>query len=294
MKKNVSISHITVFISCFLPMAVVAQGPWSQEKNTGFVQLQTTLQAQGTYDGLILTGTSPTETETNINREVANSDLGIYATYGLTDKFTLITHLPFKYVATQEQTDSLYSPTLLEEGSLYGLSNVLFGVKYGLLDKKLKVAVSIQTSWRTGTENLEKGLATGYLSNSFGLFGHAGGSLSSRWYTFIDFGYNISTNDYSDFILANFELGFKASNAKNLWLVLNTNFRESMENGDFFNENLLQTGLYPNDQEWRGYGIKALYEMNNQIGFTLGTAGAFSANYVGFAGPLTFGIFKKW
>ncbi|MEM8891938.1 MAG: hypothetical protein AAGD28_28420 [Bacteroidota bacterium] len=282
------------FIACILSLNVHAQGPWLQKKNAAFLQLQTTLQAQGTYDGLILNGISVTDTETNINREVANSDLGIYAIYGLTDKITLFSHLPFKYVASREATDSLYNPTLLEEGSLFGLSNYQLGVKYGILDKGLQLAVSLQTTWNTTSSDLEKGLTTGYLSNSFGLFGHIGGSLSPRIYSFLDLGYNVATHDYSDFVSANVELGFKAAKARNLWIILNLTLRESMENGDFLNENLLQTGLYPNDQEWKGYAIKLLYEGKNQIGFTLGTAGAFSANYIGFAGPITFGTFKKW
>ena len=281
-------------IACMISLTAYAQGPWLQKKNTGFLQLQTTLQAQGTYDGLILNGISVTDTETNINREIANSDVGIYAIYGLTDKLTLFSHLPFKYVASREATDSLYNPTLLEEGSLFGLSNYQLGVKYGILDKGLQLAISLQTSWNTASSDLEKGLTTGFLSNSFGLFGHVGGSLSPRIYSFLDLGYNAATNDYSDFLSANVELGFKAAKARNLWIILNLTLRESMENGDFLNENLLQTGLYPNDQEWKGYGIKLLYEGKNQIGFTLGTAGAFSANYVGFAGPITFGTFKKW
>lgn len=279
---------------CFFSSCTYAQGPWVQKKNTGFIQLQTTLLVQGTYDGLILKEISLAKTETNINREVVNSDVGIYAMYGLTDKLTLFTQLPFKYVATKEQTDSLYHPNLLEQGSLFGLSNYRLGIKYGLLDKNLKIAASLQTSWNTAKKELENGLTTGYLSNSFGLFGHVGGSLSPRWYSFLDLGYNVSTDDYSDFINANFELGFKAATTQSLWIVLNINIRESVENGAFLNENLIQTGLYPNDQEWNGYGIKFLYELKNQIGFTLGTAGAFSANYVGFAGPITFGIFKKW
>ncbi|MEM7372396.1 MAG: hypothetical protein AAF587_27500 [Bacteroidota bacterium] len=285
---------ITITTSCFLSAYAFAQGPWVQKKHTGFVQIQTTLQAQGTYDGLIVNEVRITDTETNINREVASSDVGIYAIYGLTDKLTLFTHLPFKYVATKEQTDSLYHPTLLEEGRLFGLSNYQAGIKYRVLDNKLKVAVSLQSSWNTASQDLEKGITTGYLANSFGIFGHVGGSFASRWYSFLDLGYNVSTHEYSDFVNANVELGFQAVKTKSLWIVLNVNIRESLENGDFVNENLLQTGLYPNDQEWKGYGIKIFYELKNHIGFTLGTAGAFSANYVGFAGPLTFGIFKKW
>lgn len=286
--KRIMLTVLTITLTSSL----IAQGPWTQKKKTGFVQFQTT-QPTGTYDGLIVKENSITDRK-SINREVLNMDFGIYAQYGITDKLTLITNIPFKYVATQSKTDSLYHPNLLSKGSLFGLSNFHLGIKYRLIEKKIKVATSFQANLNTSRSDLDKGLTTGYLSNSFGLFGHVGGSISKRVYSFLDLGYNVSTNNYSDFIKVFFELGYKASKSKEFWVILNIDSKESMENGSYLNENLGQTGLYVNDQEWGSYRLKLMYETEKQIGYSFSFPALFSANEVGYTPTMSLGVHKKW
>lgn len=279
----------SLFFLALIP-SVFAQGPWTQKKKAGFAQFQATVPF-GTYEELMVEGQDENQ---SLNRSVLNMDFGIYANYGITDKITVFTNIPFKYVATKGTTDSLYNPILLEEGGLFGLSNLHLGVKYGLLDKKVKLATSFQTNLNTSNTDLGRGLATGYQSNSFGLFAHVGGSFAKRFYSFADLGYNFSTNNYSDYINVFFEFGYKPIDKRTLWLILNVSAKESMNNGSFFNENLAQTGLYPNDQQWIGYSLKAMYETEKKIGFTFSTAGALSANYVGLVGAVSVGVYKKW
>ena len=155
MKKKILL--LTVLLSSVT--SVMAGGPWLQKKNGGFVQAQFVLPAYQ-YSSLLM-GVFISDLQ-GVNRRVHSSDYSIYMEYGITDKLDVITTLPFKYVKTGELTDQQYFSTLLPEGDLFGLSNYHVALKYGLVDKKVKVAVSLQTRWNTISQDLGKGLATGY------------------------------------------------------------------------------------------------------------------------------------
>lgn len=80
-----------------------------------------------------------------------------------------------------------------------------------------------------------------------------------------------------------------------LFIIAGLDFRYSLKNGSYFNENLIQTGLSPNDQEWAVINVKVNYEMDNGVGFNFGIPLApFRIVNVGFTGSFAFGIYKKW
>lgn len=279
-----------VFLLLFSSNDLKAGGPWLLNKNAGYFQLQTTFTAYR-YNK-VLTGLGIRDSR-GINREIFHADYGIYAEYGLTKKLDVLASIPFKYADAGDRTDELYNPTLLERGSINGLSNMRFGLKYGILDKDLKIAISAQTSLNTASADLDKGLATGFLGNSFGLFAHVGGSFGGKWYAFAEMGFMKYTNDFSDVIEGRIEVGRNFS--KSFTMMLTTEIRQSLENGSFYSENLTQTGLYPNDQEWIASTLKANYELPQMYGINLGLSMIpFQFDNVGFAGAISVGIYKKW
>ena len=265
----------------------LAGGPWLYKNNAGFYQLQTTF-VTSPYSEL-LQGT--TSDKTYLNREVLTNDFGGYVEYGLSDKLNLIAKLPFKYVSTGAVSDSVDHSTLLEEGSLLGLSNVELAAKYGVLNKRVQVAVSVNTVWNTISKDLDKGLVTGYNYNAVGAFAHVGGSIGERGYAYTDVGYVLTSNNFSDYFQEHVEAGYRVGQA--LWLKVTLDVKKSMENGSYVNENQRQTGLHPNDQDWIGFGFGAAYEFKNQVGFNITTGGAVRANYIGVSPPLTIGVYKK-
>ena len=267
-----------------------AGGPWLLKSKSGYFQLQLILPAYR-YSKL-LTGFAIRDSR-DINREILSVDYGMYAEYGITNRLNALVHVPFKYAIAGERTESLANPNLLEEGSINGLSNVRFGLKYGLLDEDVKVAVSAQTSLNTVNTDLDKGLATGFQSNAFGLFGHIGGSFSTDWYAFAEVGFMKHTNNFSDVIEGRVEVGRNLGEA--FTIMLTTDIRQSLNNGSYVNENLIQTGLYPNDQEWIASSIKLNYESPSNFGAHLGTALIpIQFNNVGFVGVFTLGTYVKW
>lgn len=267
----------------------LAQGPWTQKKGEGYFQFQSILPAYK-YESL-LNGRFVNERQ-GVNRKTFNSDYSFYLEYGLGDKLDVITSLPFKYVSTGELTDKLHFGDLLAEGNLFGLSNPRLAFRYSLLEKKVNVAVSLQTSWNTISKDLDKGLATGFDASSFGAMIHIGRS-KEKHYGFLAVGYHKYTNDFSDVLEINLEHGWKIGPKWNISFALNA--RHSLENGSYRNENLEQTGLYPNNQEWAAISVKAAYEWANGFGVNLALPLVpIKFQYVGFNGTIGLSIYKKF
>lgn len=279
---------ITVITLLFMTLNIQAGGPWLYKKKGGFYQVQTTFL---TFPYFYLANGNPYQDRTSINREVATYDFGGYLEYGLTDKVNIIANIPIKYAVSSDQTDSLYNPELLDPGSIFGMSNFELDIKYAVLDKKIKVAVSAYSLWNTVNHDLQKGLITGFDYSAFGGFAHVGGSLGKRGYAFSDLGFVRTTNNYSDYFQQHIEGGYRFGRA--FFLKVTLDIRKSLQNGSKIEEALLQTGLHPNNQEWVGFGIGAVYELKNQIGFNFSTGGAFYAQNMGIAAPVTFGIYTK-
>ena len=268
-------------------LSVIAGGPWLVKKKSSFLQVQSTFPI-GTYNQLFLEdGSDPL-----INREVLDVNFQVYLEFGISDKLNIVTTLPAKYISTGAEVEDAKNPILLPAGSLLGLSNYKFALKYGLLNKKIKVAISLQTSWNTINKDLDKGLATGFNANIFSLYGHVGGSITNRLYLFTDVGYSNMTHNYSDYIDAHMELGYQLK--KPLWISGTIDIKESLKNGSYSNANLQQTGFYTNNQEYFAYGIKGSYETPNKVGFTIASFGALSGNQVAHALTVSVGIYKKW
>ncbi len=288
-KQYLSMTRNLVIICCCLSMLnLPAQSPWLYKKKQGFYQIQTTFLA---FPYTSLAVGRPTESTVDLNREVYTADILAYLEYGIANRWNIIGKIPFRYTSTGDETDQLYHPELLEEGSLTGLSNLEFAAKYQLMDQSWKMAASLRTILNTGSQDLEKGLTTGYDYTGMGLFGHVGRSVGKRSYVFTDLGFVVTTNDFSDYLQQHIEGGHRFGKA--FWIRLTVDIKKSLKNGDYDNTTLLQTGLSPNDQEWIGFGAGIAYETRDKLGFNLSTGGAFVAEYVGLAAPITIGLYKK-
>ena len=277
-----------VIVSSLLFITSYAGGPWVYQKGKGFVQAQVGFTPYS-YGSLLNGGARDTE---GINRYIFDSDYQLYSEYGISNKFDVMVNLPLKYVSAGKQTDSLYFPTLLESGSLFGLGNIKIGGKMSVYDKKMKGAISLQTALRTSTRDLNKGLSTGYDANVIGIYGHYGGSVSNKTYFFIESGYRYFSNDFSDMIDFKIEIGNQL--AKKLLFIFYVDGMLSTKNGNNFDEKRLQTGLYANNQEAIVGKIKLLYDLNETTGFSFGMPliPGIIRNY-GFAGNIALGVYKK-
>lgn len=264
-----------------------AGGPWLNKKGKGFFQVQSTFPTSA-YSILFLEDGK----DLNLQRSVLDFTYQAYLEYGISNKFDLIVTLPYKTVSTQVVSKNALASDTLPNGSLKGIGNPKLGLKYQLINKGLKLATSIQTSFNTVSQVLEKGLITGYAANTIGLYMHIGKGFNKNLYSFLDAGVNKMSNNFSAYFDAHFELGYQVK--PSLWTAFTLDLRDSFNDGSYKNLNLRQTGLYTNNQEYFAFGFKASYELKNKIGFTAATFGAFSGNYVAKIPTFSIGIYKKW
>lgn len=262
-------------------------GPWVPEKKSGFFQLQTNLPLGPTERLFLEKGN-----ELKIERDVYDLTFQAYMEYGIANKTAIVLNVPYKLVSAKDATPYAPLNPMLQAGTLTGLGNTGLTIKRSLCTDKFNAAISLQGLFDTGTEALEKGLATAFLTNSIGLYLHAGKSFSEKWYSFIEGGYNMRSNGFSDYVEVHYELGHRVSEP--LWLSFVVDYKESIKNGNFNNVNLRRTGLFTNDQEYFAYGIKGAYEINNGFGINAATFGAFSGNYSAKVATINLGFFKKW
>ena len=87
-------------------------------------------------------------------------------------------------------------------------------------------------------------------------------------------------------------MGYKFINR--IWAIVSLDYKKSFYNGSIeLPENNISTALYVDNKEYLAYGLKAIYELNNQLGITAGLGGALSANAEARAIALNVGFYMK-
>jgi hypothetical protein len=207
------------------------------------------------------------------------------------DKLTFYSIIPFKRVSTGDLTSQQHFDNLLPQGNLFGLGNYEVAFKYSLYDKGVNISVSLNSSFNTIRKDLDKGLSTGYDANSVGLTSHIGKKLENKfWY--LNIGYHKFSNNFSDQIKIKAEYLWRMKNPLKLGLALDA--QQSFRNGSYYNENSVQTGIFPNDQEFIALRGKLVYENKKGLGANLLLPLLpLQSNYIGLNGKITFGIYKK-
>jgi len=252
--------HILNIISIVLIFNTsIAGGPWVKKKGEAYFQL----------GGGIIPATNELFYKSNqflfLNRSVTDLSFGFYNEYGLTNKLTLITNIPFKYVYSSNKIDTTSFLPLLKSGSLAGFGNINFTPKYELLNKVIKVSAGVKFSLPTGKADNYTGLKTAY--QTFGIMPIIDiGYSKNKFYTYIETGYNYRTSLADDF---KFEIELGYNIYKNVYAILNFNSKFST-----FTQNLLptlneQTGLYANGQEYTAFTLKISTPIKNNFGINM-------------------------
>ncbi|NJN33920.1 MAG: transporter, partial [Saprospiraceae bacterium] len=231
------------------PSVVIAQA-WTKAKNSGFYKLDfTRIASSRVFD---------TKEEVLPIRPTSNNTLSFYGEYGLINKLTLIGYVPFwvaNRVAESKDAAGVTLP-LIKETSFGDLD---LGFRYQLYDKKgISVSLNVLLGLPTGNSKQVNGLLTG--DGEFNqMFKIAAGTGRTKWWTQGAIGFNNRTNNYSDELSYDFELGYKFFNDR-LLTILKINGIESLNNGTA-KEN--SVGLYANNVEFSGYGPEILYYISN-------------------------------
>lgn len=250
---------ITLISILLLTSNSFAGGPWVKKKGEAYFQLGAGIIP--TTNKLFYRGTDVLF----INRAITDVNLGLYTEYGVTNKLTFITEVPFNFVSSNTSIDTLALSPILPGGSLAGFGNINITPKYQLLNGKLKLSAGVKFSLPTGTVDNFRGLRTAY--ETYGIMPIIDlGYSKNKFYGFIETGYNYRTHLADDFKFE-LEVGYKVY--KNIYAILNFNAKLSTfdsNNTPSFNE---QTGLYANGQEYSALTLKVSTPIKNGFGVNL-------------------------
>jgi hypothetical protein len=278
MKKLLFALAISLF-----SLNIFGQSAWNLEAKSWYTQLNYT--RIGPYSDLFINGN---ETK-KIPREIEDHTIQFYGEYGLNDKTTLSLSIPVKIIKTGSQTTQA-DPGIVA-GNVTSLGNIGIGIKRNLFSKGVVISAGLAIEANTGSYDDPSGIRTGYdawtitpavfFGKGFNKF-FVQGNVST--------GYR--TNNYSHFFRGGAEVGYKF--ISRLWTIFYLDYKASFNNGTIrLPDNNLTTSLYVDNQEYTGYGLKAIYQLTKQLGLTLGLGGAFLANAEARKAALNIGVFAK-
>ena len=270
-----------VLIILLLFQNSIGQSAWNLKENSWYTQLNYT--RIGPYSDLFVNGNETAKTP----REIEDNTFQLYAEYGIDDKTTLSFSLPLKLIKTGSQTEA----TPLIANSVTSLGNIGFGVKRNLINKSFVLSAGIGVEANTGVYDDASGIRTGYNAWTITPGVYFGKSYNNLFLQG-NIGAGFRTNNYSHFFRGGAEVGYKFLGR--IWAIFYFDYNKSFYNGSIqLPQNNISTSLYVDNKEYVGYGLKAIYELTNQLGLTAGFGGAFSANAEARKAALNLGLFMK-
>ena len=230
---------------------------WTQKQGASYSQVgYSSIAGKSKYNG----GGDPLD----LVRKVSDRTLQLYHEHGITDKLTIVGVIPIKFVSTgNEIVSSGFSGNTLPSGNLTGLGNVSMSAIYGLKQNaKWVYSVQLRTDLNTASDEKNSGLRTGVDAWGIAPSFHIGHGANSFW-TSLDIGTNLRTNNYSTQWFSNFQLGTKIGDRLNL--IGQFGALQSLEDGNSFDGNAIETGLYTNNLEYMAYSLKLGYELKSAV-----------------------------
>ena len=279
-------SSFILIISLLAFTSAFSQSPWTQKKGEAYTQFG--FSTIPNYSSLF--GDPNFDTE----RSITDNTFQLYGEYGVSDKTTLLLNVPFKNISTSDLTNP--SPTsvpITQEETVSSLGNITAGVRHNFYNNKWLISGQLDIELNTGSYQELSGIRTGYDAFTFRPLISAGRGFD-KFYVQAFTGLDLRTNDYSSNFKIGGEAGAKVLNR--VWVVGFLDIVQSFENGDFVPpaENIL-TGLYVNDQEFFGYGLKAIVEATPKFGViaSFGSVLSDANNNVPREAAYNFGLYYK-
>ncbi len=261
----------------------IGQSAWNLEENSWYTQLNYT--RIGPYSELFVDGDETAITP----REIEDNTFQLYAEYGLNSKTTLSVSLPIKLIKTGSQTTA--ATPVIDENSVTSFGNIGFGVKRSLINRNFVLSTGVVVEANTGVYDDPSGIRTGYDAWTITPGVYFGKSYNNLFLQG-NIGVGFRTNNYSHYFRGGAEVGYKFLNR--IWAIFYLDYKKSFYNGTIqLPQNNISTALYVDNKEYVGYGLKAIFELTNQLGITAGFGGAFSANAEARKAALNVGLFMK-
>jgi hypothetical protein len=274
MKKT---NQILFLMTLIFSQISLAQSPWTREKGKSYVQLG--------FSGIFFDKIANEDgKETDLGGDFSDITLQAYADYGITSKLEAQLIVPFKSVGYDVKGASTSE-------SLSGIGNVSLGLKYKLLDSNWKLSSGLLLTPKTSQYDDKTKLSTG-LNATTALPYVTVGSSQGKWYYFGNLGYGYMTNDYSDYMRLNAEVGYQIIEQGHLIFALDT--RNVISKEKAFENDEKQTASFSDRIEYNAVGLKFNYEFSkDKFGVNAAAFGAFGIKNAPLTPSLNFGVYAK-
>jgi len=302
MNKLFGVILVSVFLS---QNTSFAGGPWTQNKGKAYFKLS---EFWIVFDEHF---TASGDIDDNTTTGIFNTYL--YGEYGLTDRLTIMTNSALftrSFINDRRSTTG----TLLSEGdAINAIGDIDMGLKYQLTSKSspIVVAASVVFGLPTGRigagkdNNLQtgdgefnqifridagKGFKTknnpsyisGYLA--FNNRTSSGENFTQR----LGRGFNLGLEDsFSDEVRFGLEYGIGLADER-FWLIARFYSLESLKNGKGIEGN---TNIFANNTEYTGLSLEANYYINDKIGVSASSGGAFRGETIAASPSFNVGVF---
>ncbi len=269
--------NLIVLVVLIFSQLSFGQSPWTREKGKSYVQLGF---SSIFFDKLADVGGK----EKDLGGDYTDVTLQAYADYGITNKLEAQLVVPFKSVGYSIKNSSTSE-------SFSGIGNVSLGLKYKLLDSKWKLSSGLLLTPKTSQYDAKSGLSTG-LNATTALPYITIGTSNGKWYYYGNLGYGYMTNDYSDFMRLNAEVGYQIIEKGHLIFALDT--RNVLIKEKAYDNDLKQTVSFGDRIEYNAFGLKFNYEFSkDKFGVNAAGYGAFGIKNAPLAPSLNVGLYAK-
>lgn len=271
---------IFALLFCSIYSAAQAGGPWATGKGKAYTQLGASFNQ---YNSIFYNGS-----KLDLNVNVTDNTYQFYGEFGLTNKISLITNLPFKTLSNQHIKNNFPTSPV---GNLNGFGNISLAGKYSFWEKGVNIAAQVSLENGTNQANYQTGLRTGYgawaVTPSIII-----GKGFKKWYAFADAGFALRSAGYSEEIISNAEIGYTPFNR--FWLALAFNNKNTLKNGKVEEVYGQHTSLYVNNQSYNAFGLKVSYGFSEKIGINASAYGAFAGDLVAAAPTFCASVYYKF
>jgi len=280
------IKNISILVLFFGIQTQLLAGGWPQPKGGGFFKLDFTfIRGEDFYgmDGNIfqINGAGTT---------LGNYVTAFYGEYGVTDRLTVISYVPFFVRNTVNEGVGALTGEVLQPGlENNAIGDIDLGVRYGLFAKNgWSVTTAVFLGLPTGDATNENLLFTGDGEFNQQIRLEAGYG-KTNWYATGYVGFNNRTEGFSEEFRYELEFGYKFFENK---LIAGAKLSgiESFNNGDPGGSG---NGLFSNNVEFVSPQAFVAYEFDQKFGLSAQIAGATRGRNVLASPAISFGAYLK-
>ncbi len=234
-----------------------------------------------------------------LKRAVSDHTLNAYMEYGVSDRFTALADVPYKFLSTGNELMKAphdpYPEDTVEAGRLQALGNVRLGGRYLLSRGDFLWSAQLMLGMKSASYHNATGLRSGYDA----WYATPRIQVGKGWgktYFKASLGYRYKTNGYANDLISDNEFGYKWQRGaeKATWFIFTMGAQIPLSAGKYSDRNSIHTGTYRNGEGFVDPGLKINHDISKGLTLNIAAIGAIWARYGGNNMTYTAGLAYDW